>query len=425
MREELLKRLLNVALRSLSLGSRFVLLFVLARLLIPADVGLYGLVTATVSFSMLVIGGDYYTYSQRELMSRPREQWSFVLQHQILAIALLYVVLLPLQWLVFGFELLPRSLALWFFALLIVEHLAQELNRLLIAMQMPLSASWVLFVRSGLWIWVMVPLMWNIVALQQLETVFLSWIIGSLLSILLGLLIVWRAVPNWQWWCIDWSWLCTGYRKGLMFLTATMCFKALFTVDRYIVEHYAGADMLGVYVLYAGMAMAIVNFLDSAIFSFLYPRLVSSWRQSHYKVYRRLLKELSISAVLVSFCLAVVCALLAPFVLRWTGKTIYLAQQSILWSLLIMAVIYAIGMVPHYGLYARGADRSIVFAHISSLLVFILIIALTVAHWPMYTAPLALIGAFTWMGGFKLWAYIQLEAYICGAVTTRNTAERL
>ena len=185
-----------MALRSLSLASRFVLLFVLARLLAPVEVGLYGLVTATVSFSVLMIGGDYYTYSQRELMSRPREEWGFVLQHQVMAIAMLYVVLVPLQGLVFVFDLLPDSIFLLFFALLLVEHLAQELNRLLVAMQKPLSASWVLFVRSGLWIWVMVPLMWNMPALQNLETVFMAWFIGSFLSIFLGIFIVWRDIAT-------------------------------------------------------------------------------------------------------------------------------------------------------------------------------------------------------------------------------------
>ena len=60
-----------MVLRSLSLGSRFILLFVLARLLKPSDVGIYGLMTATIAFSVLVLGGDYYTYSQRELMAGP------------------------------------------------------------------------------------------------------------------------------------------------------------------------------------------------------------------------------------------------------------------------------------------------------------------------------------------------------------------
>ena len=384
------------------------MLFVLARLLTPADLGIYGLMTATIVFSVLVIGGDYYTYSQRELMSRPCDQWSFVLQHQGLATLLLYVVLLPLQGLVFIFDLLPISLALWFFVLLVSEHLAQELNRLLVAMQRPLTASWVLFVRTGLWVWVVLPLMWLVPSLQKLETVFFAWFVGSLLAGIIGAFVVWRIIGLWQWWPIDWSWLRVGYRKGLMFLVATMCFRALFTADRYIVEHFVGVEMLGVYVLYMGMATAIVNFMDPAIFSFLYPRLVSAWRQGQYATYRRVFRELSLSAVVVSFGLAVACAVLAPWVLQWTGKPIYVGQLPLLWVLLVMAIVYSLGMVPHYGLYACGADRSIMFSHVSALLMFVAMVALLSRFWPLYAVPWALAGSFLGMGGLKLWLYLRV-----------------
>jgi O-antigen/teichoic acid export membrane protein len=344
-------------------------------------------------------------------MARSREQWSFVLQHQILAISLLYLVLLPVQMLFFWLEFLPGSVALWFFALLVVEHLSQELSRLLVAMQRPIAASLVLFVRLGLWIWLAVPLMWMFPEWQQLDTVFLLWFVGGFIAVSLGAVMVWRTVPNWRWWRIDWGWLRAGYRKGFMFLAATMCFRALFTADRFVMEHFAGAEMLGVYVLYSGMAMAIVTFLDPMVFSFLYPRLVSAWQKGNYDIYRRILKELSMSAVLASLALAGVCAILAPWVLHWTGKAIYLAQLPLLWGLLILAVVHGIGMVPHYALYARGADRAIVFSHVSSLAVFAVIIALTADKWPLYAVPVGLIGAFLWMGGAKLWIYCRMAPY--------------
>ncbi|RLD54213.1 MAG: hypothetical protein DRJ01_18340, partial [Bacteroidetes bacterium] len=192
--QEFLQRLLNVSLRTLSLVSRFVLLFALAYLLTPADIGRYGLMTATIGFSVLVIGGDFYAYSQRELMSRPKEEWGFILQHQGVAAVLLYVVLLPINGLVFVFKLLPDCFILWFFILLVSEHLAQELYRLLVAMQRPITASCMLFVRMGLWIWVLLPVMWFVPTLQKLETVFFAWFIGSMFSCVAGVVVVWHEV---------------------------------------------------------------------------------------------------------------------------------------------------------------------------------------------------------------------------------------
>ncbi|MGE0081077.1 MAG: lipopolysaccharide biosynthesis protein [Thiohalomonadaceae bacterium] len=398
-------RSLNVALRLLAMGSRFALVFVLAKLLEPAEVGLFGLFLGSVGFSMLMIGGDYYTYSQRELMSLPRGRWSFVLQHQLLATGMLYLALLPVQLLLFTFGLLPSELMLWFFALLVVEHLAQEINRLLVAMQRPLLASWVLFIRMGAWVWGLLPIIWFLPHSRNLETIFFAWLIGGLIAILVGLWGIWREVSPWRSWPLDFAWLKRGFGVGFLFLVATLCFKALTTADRFVVEALNGMDLLGVYVLFMGMAMAIMSFLDAAVFSFLYPRMVSAYRHGDYPMYRRLKKDMLWSTLGISSGLAIVIAVAAPFVLDWIGRSLYAEQMRLLWLLLVVAVIYAAGMIPHYGLYARGSDRSIVAAHISSLVVFTLIVTLLARVAPLEAAAYGLIAAFVWMGGFKLLKY--------------------
>lgn len=402
-------RLANVSLRALSMGSKFALIIALARLLAPAEVGLYGLFTATVGFSMLVIGGDYYTYSQRELLSQPQERWSFVIQHQALATLMLYVVLLPAQAVIFWLEMMPRYLAGWFFALLIAEHIAQEINRLLVVMHRQLLASMVLFIRTGAWACFVLPVMWFDSSVRNLNAVLLAWLIGCLFAIMLGAWGIWREVRPWRRWKFDWFWLRRGFVVGLMFLMATMCFRALQTFDRYTVKSLAGADFLGVYVLYTGVAMSVISVLDPAVFSFLYPRLVAAYRQGDQAQYRQLMRELAYSAIGVSVLVAIVIAILAPFVFAWTNKPVYTQHLPILWLLLGMTIIYAIGMVPHYGLYARGADKSIVIAHVSSLLVFGVVVAALATLAPQAAAACALIASFLWMGLFKQWRYRTLN----------------
>jgi O-antigen/teichoic acid export membrane protein len=205
---------------------------------------------------------------------------------------------------------------------------------------------------------------------------------------------------------IDWKWVCIGYKNGLIFLIATLCFRVLFTADRYIIKYFAGSDPLGVYVLYMSMATAIISFMDPAVFSFLYPRLVSAYRQRKFDAYKRIFKELAFSSIIASLLLAIIFATSAPWILHWTGKLIYLNQLPVLWMLLLMAIIYTIGMVPHYALYALGADKSILFTHISSLAIFITIITLTINFSPLYSVSLSLIGAFLWMAGTKMWLYL-------------------
>jgi O-antigen/teichoic acid export membrane protein len=402
-------RIANVSLRFLAMGCKFALVIALARFLTPAEVGLYGLFAATVGFSVLMVGGDYYTYSQRELLSRRREDWAFVLQHQAIATLTLYLVLLPAQALIFWLDLMPVHLAAWFFLLLVVEHIAQEINRLLVAMQRPLLASLVLFIRMGLWVWFLLPWMWLKTSARTLESVFEAWFIGCTLALALGGVIIWREARPWKWNKLDTAWLKRGFGVALMFLMATVCFKALQTVDRYVVQNLAGADFLGVYVVYSAMAGGVLSVLDPAVFSFLYPPMVSAFRQGDHATYARLIRELAYSAVGLSVLVAGAIGLLAPYVFEWTSRPIYAEHLPVLWILLCMTVVYAAGMVPHYALYAQGGDKIIVLAHVSSLLVFGVVVAVLANLTPLAATAYALLAAFLWMGAVKYFCYRRLS----------------
>jgi hypothetical protein len=216
-RKEFTTRILNILLRGLSMGSRFVLIFAVAKLLEPAEVGLFGLMLATVSFSVLIVGADYYTYAQRELLASPPEHWSFVIQHQIKAQFILYGILLPAQLLIFVFGLMDWQYAMWFFVLLLTEHIAQEMNRLLVAMHKQILASWVLFVRLGSWVIVVIPLMYIYPRYQSLEVLYVAWLIGSLSAIVLGFIVIKHSLPNWQPVKTDYAWLKKGFKVGGLF----------------------------------------------------------------------------------------------------------------------------------------------------------------------------------------------------------------
>lgn len=398
-------RLINLGLSAVALGSRLLLIVALAKLLEPAEVGLYGLFAATVAFSLIVIGGDFYTYSQRELLSSPPERRSFVLQHQMLAAGLLYVVLLPLPGIVFWLEVMPWRLATWFFALLVAEHIAQEMDRLLIALHRQLIASTVLFLRVGLWAWIIVPLMWLHPELRCLETIFAAWLAGCLLAIVLGGSVIWWNTRPWQLWRIDSAWIQRGIVVSLTFLVATLSSRALLTFDRYAVEYFSSTEFLGAYVVYAGMAMTISNILDPAVFAFLYPRLVSAYKTGDIEKYKSTMREMALSAAGLSVIVALAIAALAPYLFDWIDKPIYSEHLEILWMLQLAGVIYILSRVPHYGLYARGADKSLMAAHIMALPVFAVVAGLSGVYFTKAATPLGLIAAFSWLALFKSWRY--------------------
>src|SRR5262245_31343982 len=94
-------RLLNIGLRGSALLMRFVLLLSLARLLEPSQVGLYGLLSATVLYVAGAAGLGYSMYSAREVAAADLTERTPIIRDQAVFGVLAYVVVVPLSLLLF------------------------------------------------------------------------------------------------------------------------------------------------------------------------------------------------------------------------------------------------------------------------------------------------------------------------------------
>jgi len=297
----------------------------------------------------------------------------------------------------------------WFFALLLVEHIAQEMNRLLVAMHKQLIASLVLFIRMGSWVVIVVPLMYISPQHRNLDTLYTAWLTGSLVATLLGFIVIKHVVPNWSWGNTDYRWLIKGYKVGAIFLIATICFKGLLTFDRYAVEAISSTEVLGVYVFYIGIVMGVYSFLDPAVFSFLYPKMLQSYQLNDRQTYLKLFKELVISTIVISALLALGVWLIMPHIIDWVDKPLYAEYLDDLPILIMAGFIYAVGFIPHYALYAMRGDKWIVVAHISALIVFVIVLLSDKLDNGIHNVAVALLLAFCWIGLVKMIGYYQTK----------------
>lgn len=401
-------RLANIALRGMTLASKFLLIFFLARFLEPAELGLYGLLVVTIGYALYLLGLDFYTFTTREILKRERGEWGGLLKDQGALTLLLYAIFMPLLLLIFSSGSLPWAVAGWFFALLVLEHLNQELMRLLVAISEPLLASLVLFLRSGAWAVAVTVWMFARPETRNLDVVLLAWTLGGLSAFLLA---TWRLhrlkVGGWRK-RINWSWIRQGIKIALPLLVATLALRGLFTLDRYWLEALAGLEVLGAYVLFMGVANAMMSFLDAGVFAFIYPGLISAFQKQRADAFRQGVKKLLIQTAGFSLIFAVMALLLIDPLLGWLDKPLYREQQGMFPWILMATVLYALGMIPHYALYAQGQDRPIIHSHIVSLTVFIPATWLFSKQWPHIAIPLGLCAAFFLILLWKLQAYFRL-----------------
>lgn len=405
-------RLINVALRGCALGSKFVLIFFLAKFLEPAELGLYGLVAATIAYAQYFLGLDFYTFSTREILKCRDKSWGGILKSQGALMLVLYILFIPFFFIIFFAGILPWYLAGWILALLVLEHINQEFIRFLVAVSDQLFASVALFLRSGAWAVVIVVLMLFEPGLRNLESVLAAWCIGGGVALSVVVIRLFRlGIGGWRM-PVDWAWIWSGIKIALPLLTASLALRGIYTLDRYWLEALGGLEVLGAYVLFVGVAGAMTAFLEAGVFSFSYPSLIRSFQQGRPVEYRRELRRLFSQTLLLSSAFVMVALVLVGPVLRLLGRPLYIAHLGMFFWILLATYLYALSMVPHYALYSQGQDRPIIQSHMASLFLFVLSAWQFSIFWPYIAIPLGLCCAFALMLFWKACAYLKFTPKI-------------
>lgn len=401
-------RLTNVALRGITLASKSLLIFFLARFLEPAELGLYGLLTATIGYALYLLSFDFYTFSMREILKFERYEWGGLIKNQGALTIVLYAIFLPLLSLIFLNGLLPWSVAGWFFVLLILEHLTGEIIRLLTFISEQLLASLILFLRSGLWAVAISAIMFIDPNSRQLDYILGAWSIGGIAALLLGIYRLHQLkITGWHK-NVDWSWIISGLKIAVPFLVATLAIRGIFTLDRYWFEALAGSEILGAYVLFMALSNVIMSFLDAGVFAFINPSLVTAWRKQDSLAFTQQVKKLLFQTVLISTSLAAIALTMIAPLLTLLNKPLYLAHKNLFPWILLATMLYIFGLIPHAALYAQRLDRPIIQSHIASLICFIPATWMFSIIWPNVAVPLGLCSSFALILLWKSWAYFAL-----------------
>lgn len=400
-------RLLNLGLRFSTLATRFLFIFALAKFLDPASVGYYGIFTATVGYCLYFVGLDFHTYITREILKTPIEQRGQLIKGQAALSGVLHIIFFPIL-LTFLINVdWPNKLTLWFLPLLVLEHFNQEISRLLITLSEQITASMILFVRQGCWTIASVVLMVFEPATRNLGTVMALWATAGICAATIGIIKL-KALDMGGWRKrVDWTWLKRGVVVSSMFLISTLTVRGVQTLDRYWIEALNGIDLVAAYVLLLGVASTLIVFLDAGVFTFTYPSLIKHNNNKHHEIANRTVRRMLAQTLFISAGFAVVSSLSLPWLLTWIGNPIYLEAIDLYPWLLAAMTLNALGMVAHYGLYARGCDKPIIYSHISSLIAFALFTWATSQRAPEIAIPLGLNAAFFVILVWKTIAYIQ------------------
>ena len=395
--------MINLALRGITLGSKFLLSIYLVKFLSLEANGEYGIFVATVSMLTYVLGLDFYSFNNREILQENSLESGKKIKNQFFLFTLVYLLVLPLLY-VFGlFDFIGEKYIFLFYLILIFDHISIELYRLLVVFSKPIQANMNLFLRTGIWILVLIfAWHYDFKDLKNLKSVFNLWLVGSLLSVVYSIFSISTVGVKKPWKeKMEAKWILKGLRIALPFFIATLSYKIIQFADRYMVEFYLGTKQTGIYYFFSNISMLIETFVQTTVVMIYSPKLIASLKKDkpfQIDIFKNFSKEIIIYSVVA---VASVCAIIYPL-LHVVEKTELFLSISVFFVMVITRFIFNISLIYHFKLYVGKKDRVIMTSTLVAVLFNISLNFILIPLYGLIGGALATLISIFVMMSFKL-----------------------
>ena len=347
----------NLTLRLLSMGAKFLLVVVISKYLSLEQLGEYGIFVTTITLATFLLGYDFYTYSARQLIYEEDKQLIYI-RDQFLFYLIFYIVILPLLLVVFFVGLIEWKYLIYFYFILVFEHLSQELYRLFTSLSKPIFANFLFFIRTSIWVYyITISWYFNLTTDYGLDSVYSYWLICSGVSVLLGFIKLskmydlTRLNQN-----IDWKWIKTGIRVSTAFFIGTIAYKVIEFSDRYMIDYFLGKDSVGIYTFYSNIANALQAIVFTMVIMIYYPKMISLHKTQKFAEFKILVKKFYLEVILYSVIVSLILIVAINPLIEFLGKYEFLIEINSFYTLLVSVLILNLSFVPHYILYVQEKD---------------------------------------------------------------------
>lgn len=366
-------QLVAVFLRSITLATRLGLMFYLANKLSVYHMGVFGLYWAGLQLSSSLAPLDVYAQTTRLLLSKGSD-WSLLLKKHFGFLSISVFLFSPLAIYLnikFGSGL-EGFLLMLFIIHFPLEVFATDIGRLLIPLGHPLASTIVLFIRSALWFYPLVIVFEVFSFGDQLVAIVLAWTIGSFCAVLWGFWVLKKEVLKNFSPAFDISWIKSAVLGSCLFLLASLIFRILLGVDRFVINAFFDEEVVAIYALYVSVSLGVLALIETGVSAWCYPGLVSEIKNKNRQGVFRLFREFLLKNTLSTLILFAFLVSIFPYATSIFLPPEYVDNISVFYVIALGAFFYCISMPFHYLIYGFSKDYFLILVYSFSL-VFMMI----------------------------------------------------
>lgn len=385
------KTLFVVNLRAFSLLAKLTFTVLLARVLSAEEFGQWVLVAAIVAYGIFIVGAEIYNVTLRTYIREGHSAVlkSFSAQWAWYAVAYAIVVAAGALLSLNGANAMQSS-ALIIALILVLEHFSHELHRVAFFSDHQAHANLILLMKTAGW---MVPTgiyLWFAPEMATLAFVLQAWLAGAAVAALYGYA-MYRGI---------FRGLRLGYVRNFVerrwnvmrtltpFLIVAIALRTPLLLDRYLIQHFVGFEQLAAYGYYATFGNGVQAIFDVLILARMTPRLLSE-KRSHEAQVRIVVSYMVQSTVFWLLALAALY-LAIPYLNTMVGKESFQDAFGLFLALAVGQMVFSLGSVAHYGLYALHRDHQLATGAVVYLVLCLLFFLILIPRFGSYGAAAAL-----------------------------------
>ena len=350
----------NMVLRGSTLFLRFALSFYIVSQLGLASAGVYGLAIGAIGIVPATVGWGLNYFVSREVVGHTPDTAAPLIRDRLIItfLSLLTGTLIAVPVLIWQTGEITQTQVL-ILILLWLETIALDLYMPMIGLELALFANVLIFVRSALWIPIVVAIGFAVPALQTLDMIFIGWILSHLLAIAMLVIYLRR-------WPVK-AGLREGKKLNVLIRRARTSWYIYFSdlgivglgyADRFILNALLGLVATGIYSFYFSITNALQTLISTAVVQLALPRMVRAFRGGNPDVWQAELRQQMIKTLSFAGVLSLAIFGATEIIFRVAPQGHFPVYRMLLAIMLLAATIRSGSDLLNVSITSMGRDRA-------------------------------------------------------------------
>ena len=357
-------------LRSISILSRFLLIFILINKLSLIEFSNFGLISVSVTYLVYLFGYELHNYTSKELIKTNVKRWSFILFNRLyfslISFFILFISLFFLNKYLVFFE------NIYIFILIILfEHLITEINRVFYIIGNYRKFLIFDFVRKSLFPFIIIIFIYLFKYKIDLDFVIKVWLLSNIVSMSLSFfyLIKMNFKISGNDFFFNINFLLSGIKESTPLLISIIIGNFVFIADRYFLKIFFDEFILSSYMFFIAISLLPLSIVDGTVVTKHLRSFLINSNKNISKFKLNFLKSLKLT-LLIIFFFDFTSIILIDEIIQFTGKKILSEYIFIFHFLIIMGNLVCINKILEISLYALNLNLYILKSNILLIIIF-------------------------------------------------------